>query len=149
MVDIRTERDLSPVTVITCGWMGNGVCGQFIMHGFCHTFLLKERTSHTLSLNQHWSLSWETFLHEFSNRSPSQQLHFFTNCSNMSTLWGHKFCQHGTYFSMGSFLHEVSGPARSFLHHGLSTGSQPPLGTSTCSGVVGPPETGGGDLLHC
>jgi len=36
---------------------------------------------------------------------------------------------------VGSSLHGSSGPARSLLQHGLPTGSQRPLGTSTCSSV--------------
>jgi len=47
---------------------------------------------------------------------------------------GHKPCQK-TCSSVGSSLHRSTGPARSLLQCRLSTGSQPPLGTSTSSGV--------------
>jgi len=40
-----------------------------------------------------------------------------------------------TCSGVGSSLHGSAGPGRSLLQHRLPTGSQPPLGTSTCFGV--------------
>uniref|UniRef100_A0A8C8A6C9 Caspase activity and apoptosis inhibitor 1 n=1 Tax=Otus sunia TaxID=257818 RepID=A0A8C8A6C9_9STRI len=61
-----------------------------------------------------------------------------TGCSSVGPPRGHKSCQQ-TCSSVGSSLHGATGPARSLLQHGLPTGSQPPSGTSPCSGVGSSP----------
>ena len=56
------------------------------------------------------------------------------DCSSVGPPRGHKSCQQ-TCSGVGSSLHGATGPARSLLQRGLPTGSQPPVGASTCSGV--------------
>ncbi|KAK4817056.1 hypothetical protein QYF61_026364 [Mycteria americana] len=68
------------------------------------------------------------------NMGPSYRLQFFMNCSSMGLLWGPKSCQQ-TCSSVGSSLQQATDPARSLLQRRLCTGSQPPLSTSTYSGV--------------
>uniref|UniRef100_A0A8C0F7B9 Uncharacterized protein n=1 Tax=Bubo bubo TaxID=30461 RepID=A0A8C0F7B9_BUBBB len=118
--------------------LGNGSCGQFITHCFCRSFLLRGRTRHTLPLLQCGvpptgdtppSTSWVPS----PGCSPSG-----TGCSSVGPPRGHKSCQQ-TCSSVGSSLHGATGPARSLLQHGLPTGSQPPSGTSPCSGVGSSP----------
>jgi len=50
-----------------------------------------------------------------------------TGCSSVSPPWGHQPCQQ-TCSSMGSSLNGSTGPGRSLLQRGLSTGSQLPSG---------------------
>jgi len=50
-----------------------------------------------------------------------------TGCSSVDPPRGHKPCQQ-TCSIMDSAIHRSTGPARSLLQRGLSTGSQPPLG---------------------
>jgi len=87
----------------------------------------------------------------FSNMSPSHRLPFFTNCSSVGPSHGlqsfrNRLLQCGS--PMGSrvlpanllqcgllSLHKSAGPGRSLLQHGLPTGSQTPLGASTCSSM--------------
>ena len=57
-----------------------------------------------------------------------------TGCSSVGPPRGHKPCQQ-TYSSVGSSLHGSTGPGRTLLQHRVSTGSQFPLGASTCSSM--------------
>ena len=97
----------------------------------------------------------------FSSTGPSHRLQFFPNCCSVSPfhgvqsfrnrLQGHRSYQEpgpgwaplstgpqvlpGACSRVGSSRHRSTGPTRSLLQHRLPTGSQPPLSTSTRSGV--------------
>jgi len=64
-----------------------------------------------------------------------------TGCSSVGPPRGHKPCQQ-TCSTVGSSLHEATGPARSLLQCGLPTGSHPP------APAWGHPWAAGRDLLH-
>jgi len=94
---------------------------------------------------------WRQFSTNFSDVCPypSCGLQFFMNCSSMSPFhrlqsFRNRLLQCGSHtrpqilpanlFQHGLLsLHRSTGPARSLLQHGLPIGSQPLLGTSTCS----------------
>ncbi|XP_049649850.1 uncharacterized protein LOC126035357 [Accipiter gentilis] len=71
----------------------------------------------------------------FSNVTPPHGLQFFTNCSSVGPFHGVQSFRNGLLQRGLLSLHGVPGPARSLLQCRLSTGSQPPSGVSTSSGV--------------
>jgi len=84
------------------------------------------------------SLPWETVLHKLlqhescpsSRTAPACILPTVCSpsgkgCSSTGPLQGHNLCQE-TCASVGSSLHESTGPARCLLQRGLPTGSQRP-----------------------
>lgn len=117
----------------------------FITCCLCHSFLLKGRTRHTFfPCSIVGSLSRETVFHELLQcQVPPIWCSFLQTASVwvLSTWFTPpgtgSLCMgpQGTCFSISSSLHGATGPTQSLLQHGLSMGSQPPLGTSNCSDV--------------
>ena len=120
---------------------GDGEWGLWPVH---HTLSLLLLPPHSLPLLQHEAPLTGDSCAQISKVSPSHGLQFFTNCpsvgpftmrcspsgadcSSVGPPWGHKPCQQ-TCSSMGSSFHAATGPGRSLLQRGLSTGSQPASG---------------------
>ncbi|CAM9620143.1 unnamed protein product, partial [Bubo scandiacus] len=69
----------------------------------------------------------------FSNMCSSHRLQLFTNCSSLGP--SHRVTSPSRKPAPAwAPLHVTTGPARSLLQQGLPMRSQPPSGTSTCSG---------------
>lgn len=107
--------------------MGNGGCSQYITHWFCHSFLLRWRTLHTLHLL--WCgahpIGDSSSYKNFCNMSLLHRVHFLINSPVRvpSTI-----CSPSGTAVPTQVPHRVTNPARNLLQHRLPTGSQTPSG---------------------